>query len=632
MSTSVMLGAILAGARSRRQASGARSPMATPVTLHVYDLSQGMARALSMQFLGIHLDIVPHTGIVVYGKEYFFSGGIQSVPAHLFAATYHTPVHEVVQLGSTEIPKELFEEFLEERSPDFTAATYSLLHHNCNHFTDECANFLLGKSIPQAILDVPTKVLSSPMGPMFSQMFEGSANAFDPLAQAGAVREQLAATSEPAVAAEPAAANAPPPPPPEPPTPIAPTPATQKNTLPAATPATRLMKPENPPSAATTTAAATPSVDVSEEATPARPAPPLATPATTANGNATNKIAPPSAAITSAAKPTTATPILVTPSNLVTPNPPTPLLSPNLFPSRKPLTSAAGQYTTVLKVVEDAIANPTAAFIARFGHSDGPLMKSGGTLMLALRAALGDPNLIDEESATKIAYGMRALLKAWPPPDTKHFALLYMARLLCAASEEASKAMIEADLPGILLNSNNVPVEKGVLDGVLDSAENPLAAARGARIMGLALLANLAARPQCAARLIERTDMNLIISAASRALSMENKDVSQMGGALSHNLALALTAEVGTTTATEHMAPLLFAALEALTKDGALADTDAFGRALSTVGHLLAPKDDEAFAVALSLDAPATLSALKGRADKLGHTALLEKVQDLLSI
>ena len=253
--------------------------------------------------------------------------------------------------------------------------------------------------------------------------------------------------------------------------------------------------------------------------------------------------------------------------------------------------------------------------------------------MLALRAALGDPNLIDEESATKIAYGMRALLKAWPPPDTKHFALLYMARLLCAASEEASKAMIEsARLPEILLNSNNVPVEKGVLDGVLDSAENPLAAARGARIMGLALLANLAARPQCAARLIERADMNLIISAASRALMMENKDVSQMGGALSHNLALALTAEVGTTTATEHIAPLLFAALEALAKDGALADTDAFGRALSTVGHLLAPKDDEAFAVALSLDAPATLSALKGRAEKLGHTALLEKVQDLLSI
>ena len=252
-------------------APGRAVAMSTPVTLHVYDLSQGMARALSMQFLGIHLDIVPHTGIVVYGKEYFFSGGIQSVPAHLFAATYHTPVHEVVQLGSTEIPEELFEEFLEERSPDFTAATYSLLHHNCNHFTDECANFLLGKSIPQAILDVPTKVLSSPMGPMFSQMFEGSANAFDPLAQAGAVREQLAATSEPAVAAEPAAANAPPPPPPEPPTPIAPTPATQKNTLPAATPATRLMKPENPPSAATTTAAATPSVDVSEEATPARP-------------------------------------------------------------------------------------------------------------------------------------------------------------------------------------------------------------------------------------------------------------------------------------------------------------------------------------------------------------------------
>ena len=38
--------------------------MPDQVKLHVYDLSQGMARTLSLQFIGVQLDIVPHTGIV----------------------------------------------------------------------------------------------------------------------------------------------------------------------------------------------------------------------------------------------------------------------------------------------------------------------------------------------------------------------------------------------------------------------------------------------------------------------------------------------------------------------------------------------------------------------------------------
>ena len=42
--------------------------MPDAVKLHVYDLSHGMAASMSMQFLGIQLDIVPHTGVVVYGR------------------------------------------------------------------------------------------------------------------------------------------------------------------------------------------------------------------------------------------------------------------------------------------------------------------------------------------------------------------------------------------------------------------------------------------------------------------------------------------------------------------------------------------------------------------------------------
>ena len=55
-----------------------------------------------------------HTGITVYGKEYFFgSGGIAYVPLGSFMLG---PPTEVVDLGETEIPQELFEEYLNELS------------------------------------------------------------------------------------------------------------------------------------------------------------------------------------------------------------------------------------------------------------------------------------------------------------------------------------------------------------------------------------------------------------------------------------------------------------------------------------------------------------------------------------
>lgn len=46
------------------------------VKLNMYDLSQGMAKQFSPIFLGKQIDAIWHTGIVVYGKEYYFGGGI----------------------------------------------------------------------------------------------------------------------------------------------------------------------------------------------------------------------------------------------------------------------------------------------------------------------------------------------------------------------------------------------------------------------------------------------------------------------------------------------------------------------------------------------------------------------------
>eukprot|EP01018_Ginkgo_biloba_P008399 Gb_25798 [translate_table: standard] len=96
-----------------------------------------------------------HTGVVVYGNEYYFGGGIQHTPVG--KTPYGKPLR-VVELGITHVPKEIFEDYLQEISPRYTAETYSLLHHNCNNFSNELAQFLVGCSIPDFILRLPEEV------------------------------------------------------------------------------------------------------------------------------------------------------------------------------------------------------------------------------------------------------------------------------------------------------------------------------------------------------------------------------------------------------------------------------------------------------------------------------------------
>eukprot|EP00475_Leptophrys_vorax_P018368 TRINITY_DN2509_c0_g1_i3.p1 TRINITY_DN2509_c0_g1~~TRINITY_DN2509_c0_g1_i3.p1 ORF type:complete len:376 (+),score=-25.11 TRINITY_DN2509_c0_g1_i3:102-1130(+) len=140
-----------------------------PVILHVYDLSQGLARQLSRTLLGEAIDAVYHTAVVVYGTEYWFGGGIERGSP---GRTYFGPPMQAIPLGSTEIPRDVFEEFLADVAPSYSAHSYSLLSHNCNNFSDEAAQFLVGRGIPSYILDLPRKVLSSPQGALLAPMLQ----------------------------------------------------------------------------------------------------------------------------------------------------------------------------------------------------------------------------------------------------------------------------------------------------------------------------------------------------------------------------------------------------------------------------------------------------------------------------
>lgn len=128
-----------------------------------------MAKNLSRQFLGKQIDGIWHTGIVVFGKEFYYGGGICKDPPS--KTPYGTPMRSIT-LGETEIPEELFLEFLQEIQYKFTADKYDLFENNCNNFTDACSEFLVGEKIPSYITGLPKEVLATPMGKMIKPMVD----------------------------------------------------------------------------------------------------------------------------------------------------------------------------------------------------------------------------------------------------------------------------------------------------------------------------------------------------------------------------------------------------------------------------------------------------------------------------
>ncbi|KAK2591057.1 hypothetical protein QQS21_011253 [Conoideocrella luteorostrata] len=141
------------------------------VHLLVYDLSRGLARQLSAGILGFQLDAIYHTSIQLNGREYVYDGGIIAITP----GTSHLgePL-EKQHLGTTNLPMDIIEEYLDSIRPIFTLEAYDLFRHNCNNFSDSFANFLVGSGIPSHIVNMPQAVLDSPMGRMlFSQLTQG---------------------------------------------------------------------------------------------------------------------------------------------------------------------------------------------------------------------------------------------------------------------------------------------------------------------------------------------------------------------------------------------------------------------------------------------------------------------------
>ena len=139
------------------------------IQLYVYDLTRGMARQMSRQFLGIQIDAVYHTALVFNNIEYFFGAGVQTCYP---GSTHHGRPMEVIPMGTTHLPLDTTLEYLDSLKEVYTPESYDLFAHNCNNFTNDFAMLLVGKGIPDHITSLPRRVLETPFGQMLRPQIE----------------------------------------------------------------------------------------------------------------------------------------------------------------------------------------------------------------------------------------------------------------------------------------------------------------------------------------------------------------------------------------------------------------------------------------------------------------------------
>lgn len=129
------------------------------VKLHLYDLSAGLAQAASSWVVGQQLEGIWHTGTVVFGKEYYYAK--DTVFDDPGATSFGEPT-KVIHLGYTLWRQEELHEFVvNDLKPRFHRDTYDVVTNNCNHFTDRVTMYLLGRHVPEEVMQQPKWLLQS---------------------------------------------------------------------------------------------------------------------------------------------------------------------------------------------------------------------------------------------------------------------------------------------------------------------------------------------------------------------------------------------------------------------------------------------------------------------------------------
>ena len=134
------------------------------VYLYVYDLSDGDMKILSPSVLGCNVNGLWHSSIVIYNTECYFSN--QTGMSGCRPGRYNKGMKPTrkIYMGLTEIQPIVFREYLKGIEHRYRSQDYRLMSHNCNSFSNELCQFLLGKEIPDYIKNICTEVLNTPTG------------------------------------------------------------------------------------------------------------------------------------------------------------------------------------------------------------------------------------------------------------------------------------------------------------------------------------------------------------------------------------------------------------------------------------------------------------------------------------
>jgi hypothetical protein len=131
------------GPAAGSKSNNSSSPV--PVYLNVYDLTP-----LNGYFYWIGIGIY-HSGIEAHGAEYAFgahdyptSGVFEVEPRHCPGFRFRSSL----PLGTTDLSPLEFRSFIEKCADEYCGDTYHLIARNCNHFTDDLCQRLMGKPIP----------------------------------------------------------------------------------------------------------------------------------------------------------------------------------------------------------------------------------------------------------------------------------------------------------------------------------------------------------------------------------------------------------------------------------------------------------------------------------------------------
>jgi hypothetical protein len=146
------------------------------VRLFKYDLSQGMARQMSLGMLGFHLEAIWHTSVVVYDREFYFDGGVGIANGQPRSTRFGSPL-EVVDMGTTEVEPMDFAAWVREMGSKFGPDDYQLLERNCNHFSSDALEFLVGQRVSSDVASMIDRVMATPLGQMLRPAMEAMTTA-----------------------------------------------------------------------------------------------------------------------------------------------------------------------------------------------------------------------------------------------------------------------------------------------------------------------------------------------------------------------------------------------------------------------------------------------------------------------